>query len=155
MAVKIRQAAASDLTALVAMMKLFVNEQKANLPPVNEMDTIKWIVPIIEMGGAFVAIKDKVIIGSIGCGIDAFSWNREKKFLYDEWFYVRPQHRKGTNAAKLLLDQVKLVCIGSNTPFVFSVNSAIDKRVDRYLSMQGFRYAGGIHIFGLGEKEDG
>ena len=144
--VKIRLATPRDVIVLMQMMRLYLQEQPMGHPEINESHTIRSLLQVIDMTGAYVAVADKKLIGSIGVMVDKYPWNQEYRFIYDEWFYVLPQYRKGTNAAGLLLEAVKKLSDSHNMPFVFSVNSGIDRRIDRYLGMSGFRYAGGIHI---------
>jgi hypothetical protein len=143
---KIRKAKPTDVLALLELMKESHIDAAQPFPPVDDMDCINWILNLINLGGVWIAIVDKKIAGSIGCSVDTFSWNRKSAFVGNEWYYVRPQYRKGYDIAKQLIKIAKQTATEAKLPFIFSINSGKDKRIDLFVERQGFQYMGGMAI---------
>ena len=152
----IRRAKPTDIIHLLKMMKEFLYEVSSKYPPVNDADCMNWMLSIVNAGGAWVAISEKRVIGTIGCSVDRFSWNRQVPYVYDEWYYVDPAFRKGYTISKELIEMAKTHSDKAGLPFIFSINSGKDVNVDRFVRMQGFEYMGGIAArFPEMEKKDG
>jgi hypothetical protein len=149
----IRQAKPTDAFFLLPLMKAFLAEVSAKYPPVDDADCLNWMLSVINQGGAWVAISDKKIVGSIGCGVDFFAWNRKHVNVFDEWYYVKPEFRKGTSVASDLLKVAKGHAKVAGLPFIFSINSGKDKRIDRFVQMHGFEYLGGIAVSWPGDSD--
>lgn len=153
---KIRRAQPTDAFLLLQLMKNFLAEISDKYPPVNDADCLNWMLSVINGGGVWVAIVDRKIIGSIGCSVDTFAWNRQAMNVYDEWYYVEPTYRKGYDISKKLIEVAKDHASKAGLPFIFSINSGKDKRIDRFVEMQGFEYKGGISIsWPPGSQENG
>lgn len=147
---KIRKAKPTDVVLLLKMFEEYLREVDPNkkLPPANETDTIRWLLEVIDVGGAWVAISDRTIVGSIGCGVDRYGWNSKALYVYDRWYYVKPSYRKGYDISKKLIEVARDTADEAGFPFVFSVNSGKDERIDRFVTMQDFEYRGGnfLHV---------
>jgi hypothetical protein len=62
--------------------------------------TVDEIRRITGLGGCIVAVKDDTIIGSAGISPQS-PWFTEDVFLGDSWFYIHPDHRVSSAAAKM------------------------------------------------------
>jgi hypothetical protein len=62
--------------------------------------TVDEIRRITGLGGCIVAVKDDTIIGSAGISPQS-PWFTEEVFLGDSWFYIHPDHRVSSAAAKM------------------------------------------------------
>lgn len=142
----IRRARPMDTFPLVLLMKEYLFHLKPARQELNETDCILWLLGVINLGGAWVAIVDKKLVASIGCSVDFMPWNKQDRFVFDEWYYVRPQYRKGYGIAAELIKLAKEQANQAGLPFHFSMNSGTDEKIDRYISMQGFTYMGGNFI---------
>ncbi|MGZ8432759.1 MAG: GNAT family N-acetyltransferase [Candidatus Binatia bacterium] len=152
---KIRRADALDTALIVKMMVEFIEESTMPYPKVNKQHCSEWMLRVIGNGGVWVAICDRQIVGTIGCSATQFDWNRDYWHVFDEWFYVKPDFRKGYRIAQTLLLEAKKAAQEAGFPFIFSVNSGKDKRIDRFVRMNGFEYIGGILLCRPPEKSDG
>ena len=135
-------------------MKISQQESPVPYPEVDELDCIRWVTRVVAIGGSFVALHNNRIIGSIGIGVEQFTWNTRYEFLTNEWFYVHPKFRRAGVAVRLI-SGAKAMSDSSGRPFLFSVTSGIDKRIDRFIAMQGFKPIGSMLTYGMGEREDG
>lgn len=139
----IRPARTMDAFHLVQLMKEYLAQLQPQRLELNEADCVLWLMGIINMGGAWVAIADKKIVGSIGCNVDFHPWNRQDRFVLDEWYYVKPEYRKGYSIASELIKIAKSKAHAAGLRFHFSLNSGTDSKADRFVRMLGFTYVGG------------
>ncbi len=144
---RIRLATPLDTPWIVLMMRDFVAEMKGNhFPQVDAGDCMQWMLNVIRKEATWVAVADREIVGTIGCNVCPFDWNQKAWHVYDEWFYVKPAYRKGYDIASRLVNEAMGKAQEAGLPFVFSINSGNDDRIDLFLKRKGFTRLGGILV---------
>lgn len=149
---KVRKAKPTDAFHLLQMMKDYLNETNLPYPPVEDMSFLEWALPLIKMGSVWVAVADKRIVGSIASNADRFRWNDGAAFMFNEWFYVRPDYRKGGKIARELLAEVKKQASQAKVPYVMGITSG-DRRVSAFIERNGFEFTGSTGTFWTGKKK--
>lgn len=155
----LRIAEPDDTQSIMLLLKTYYSEMALNYPKIDKGDCMEWILRTIRHGGSVVAILKGRVIGSVGCAPYEFSYNRRFKYIMNEWFTVHPKYRNLGIASKMLehckgISDKKSEIVGENIPFMFSISSGKDKRLDRFIEMSGFQYAGGLFMYGLNVNKD-
>lgn len=152
----IRKAVPTDVVALLKLFKEITSESPIYNNP-DDADCIQWFLNVIAVQGAWVAVSNRKIVGSIGCLVDYKPWNHQEQFVYNCWYHVSREYRKGYRISAELLSVARNTAHEAGLPFHLSINSAIDKRTDRFIRMQGFTYEGGgfVSSLALRERENG
>ena len=86
------------------------------------------------------------MIGSIALVPAQFQWNRKFFRATTQWFFVQPKFRKGGTAGGLLKVAKEWA---SKHNFVIALGTMMGRdteRLDRFLRLSGFRYAGGNFV---------
>lgn len=148
--ITLRTAKPADAVAVMQAIRPMHEESAIQFPPIVEADALRWIIDVIERGFVVLAEVDGRIVGTLGLRVQTYPWNARVPFLYNTWFYVAPEFRKGGTAAKLL-DKAKAAHhqhhgIGVLVDITTAVDAA---RKDRFMAAMGFTYMGGLFAYGL------
>jgi len=95
----IRRATPADLAAIVALGPFMMTQ---TLLAVDHAKAAREVHRTLELGEAFVATGDGEVVGSVGFQVGE-AWYSSQKLMMDKWLAVRPTHRRGILAGKLLL----------------------------------------------------
>jgi len=155
-----RIAEPDDTQAIMYLLKTYYSEMALNHPPIDKGDCMEWILRTIRYGGSSVAILKDRVVGSVGCAPYEFNYNRRFKYIMNEWLTVHPKYRNLGIANKLIahcksISDKKSELVGERIPFMFSISSGKDKRLDRFVEMNGFDYAGGLFTYGMSIENNG
>lgn len=157
--VEYRKAIASDAVAIMRLLQTYYKEQALDYPEVDENDCMEWILRVIREGISVAAVYQGRVVGSLGVSVYDFNWNKSRKYLLNEWFTVSPKCRSMGIGRELLKKAKQISDLSSKNaeqkiPFMLGVISGKDKRLDRFVEMSGFQYAGGNFAYGLDISEE-
>jgi|TARA_R100000654_G_scaffold75061_1_gene111093 N-acetylglutamate synthase-like GNAT family acetyltransferase len=142
---EIRKAGPLDISALVHLLVDMHNNAEVPLSPIHSEKLIAKVNQVIHKGVVFVAMKENVLLGSIG-GMVVSDWWAENNYLSDLWLYVSPDHRK-SSAGVMLIKNFKKVGNDSKIPVrlghVFSGD--IDRK-DKWFNSLGFKKVGSVFV---------
>ena len=151
--VTIRVASQDDASALLDMLREMHEEAAIEMPEINPAKTMMRIVQCIATGLVLVAVVDKTgeIAGSVAIerGND---WYADSLFFTDLWFFVRKGHRKGTGAARKLIDAVKMTLDKHQPDAALRMGVFYGEdieRTDLFFTRHGFTKAGCYFVRGM------
>ena len=104
---------------------------------------------IILVSGAFVAVEDDKIIGSVGVSPQS-PWYSNDKFLGDSWFYVEPE-RRGGRTAILLKNAVQNLADKTGLDLVLAVFSIVDAERKSKFFARDMKFLGGAYVYEVGK----
>jgi hypothetical protein len=76
---------------------------------IDAKDSATEVWRIVNHDVALMAMKDDVLVGTLGLISPAFWWNTKIKFLANRWFFALP----GSRAAKPLLKEARAIAAAS------------------------------------------
>ena len=142
---QIRKAGPLDISAIVHLLVDMHNNAEVPLSPIHSETLVAKVNEVIHRGVVFVAMKENMLIGSIG-GKVMSDWWAENKYLSDLWLYVSPDHRK-SSAGIELLKNFKNVGNEAKIPVrlghIFSGD--IDRK-DKLFEKSGFKKVGSVFV---------
>ena len=142
---EIRKAGPLDISALVHLLVDMHNNAEVPLAPIHSEKLVAKVNEVIHRGVVFIAMKENVLLGSIG-GMVVSDWWADNKYLSDLWLYVSPMHRK-TSAGVMLINNFKKVGNEAKIPVrlghVFSGD--IDRK-DKWFERIGFKKVGSVFV---------
>lgn len=151
--IKIRPVTAIDVSNIVRLLLEWHSTSMIQYPPPVENDVLRWVAGVLDIGYIGAAERAGRIIGTIGIEPRQFQWNKATWFLGDAFFYVNPNYRR-SGVATALLHAAKLYAAARRAPLVLAILTGDQpEKLERYYSIQGGIYAGGIMTFGLAPQE--
>ena len=90
-----------DASAILTLLQRMIDEASPAIAPESESKMMGMICQSIAAGAAFVAVKDRRVIGTTGGGPYTEWWSDQPEFA-QMWWYVLPEHRPGGPGVKLL-----------------------------------------------------
>jgi len=142
----IKRAGPLDISVLVQMLVEMHEGTEIKTPAIDSMKMIGKVNEVIHKGIVLVAVnEEKQLIGSVG-GMVSQDWWSEEKFLADYWFYVRPQHRKGNVALKLIKNFIKMANDAKLPVRLGHVFSGDLDRKDKFFERLGMVKAGSVFV---------
>ena len=133
---QIRKAGPLDISAIVHLLVDMHNNAEVPLSPIHSETLVAKVNEVIHRGVVFVAMKENMLIGSIG-GKVMSDWWAENKYLSDLWLYVSPELIKNF---KNVGNEAKIpVRLGH----IFSGD--IDRK-DKLFEKSGFKKVGSVFV---------
>ena len=137
-----------DASAILTLLQQMADEAGLAIAPASESKMMAMICQSIAASAAFVAVKDRRVIGTTGGGPYTEWWSDQAEFA-QMWWYVLPDHRPGGPGVKLLrllVAKAKEIGIPMKAAVVSghatSKMDAVFRRVG--LSVTGRIYQGGL-----------
>ena len=102
---------------------------------------------VIHRGVVFVALdKENKIVGSVG-GMVGTDWWSDQPFLADCWFYVTPDHRKGSSVSLELIKNFIKSANDAKLPVRLGhIFSGDLERKDKFFERLGMTKAGSVFV---------
>jgi predicted N-acetyltransferase YhbS len=155
--VKIRKAIPTDLQGIYDLLSDMYNEFHYEYAPGEPLVLMNWVNDVLSLGHTFVAVKDDLIVGSIGLRATTFPWNNSFFYFTDDWIFVRPEHRQGGTTNELVGHVLRyaeqLNPEGDTVPIQLAVTFGDKPEIkDRYFRQKGLTYIGGIFMNGFQKR---
>lgn len=142
----IRRAAPLDISALVALLVEMHEGTEIPTSPIDSMKMISKINEVVHKGVVLMAVdENNQLMGSVG-GMVGKDWWSDQPFLADNWFYVRPEHRKGNVALKLIKNFIKMANDAKLPVRLGHVFSGDLDRKDKFFERLGMIKAGSVFV---------
>lgn len=152
--ITITRAAPYDAVRIARMLDEWFKVSAIQWPPSDPSAMVQWVSHVIEHGYVVIAEKDERLFGVAGIQPVYLPWNLEQPILRDQFFYVPPAHRK-LGVADALMSAMKIKAAKMQMPLMMAIISGVNTdKLDRWYGIKGGRYAGGVLVFGLPDKED-
>lgn len=106
--ITVRYAATDD--EIIAIHRFLCVIAGPTLPgPIDAKDSVEEIWRVAHQDVALMAMRDDVLVGTMGLVCPASWWNHKVKFLANRWAFVIP----GSGAWRPLMREAKAIAVGS------------------------------------------
>jgi N-acetylglutamate synthase-like GNAT family acetyltransferase len=145
--VTIRTATAADAVEILHLLTAMHAEAPIGHAPIDPARAFDFIHRVIGEGAVFIAEKEGLPVGSLGC-MPGMDWWSSEVLLKDAWNYVRPEHRAsraGYLLFKAYTETARNMGLKRKSAVVNGEN--IDRK-DKFFARFGMVPAGSIYVEG-------
>lgn len=141
--ITVRPARVRDVSAIIALLLRMHREATAPISPPDEARIAHQVVDTVSRGVALVGVVDRQLIGSIGGVVHADWWSSAPR-MFELWWYVLPDRRRGTGLGMELFRKFKAAAGDMPVRMETSVGGD-NKRMDRLCARVGLQKAGHVY----------
>ena len=143
---EVRRSSPLDMSAILNMLAEMHENTTLPTPPINSEKLVAKVNEVIHRGVVFVAVGEKgELLGSVGGTVNQDWWS-DQPFLADCWFYVSPQHRKGTAALNLIKNFIEAAKNAKLPVRLGHIFSGDLERKDKFFEKLGMTKAGSVFV---------
>ena len=148
--VRLALAEPRDAFAVQDTLILALKASETPFPPPDVPYAVQALLDSIAQGLVVAAYDShRSVVGCLVLDYARWPWvsprNAAGVYLYNQHFWVEPNHRKGGVAARLIREAQRISDV-KNLPLILEISSIDEANGDlrdRFVKMQGFRYTGG------------
>lgn len=130
----IRYAAGDDDIIAIHRFVMVVSKPQARAP-IDHMDSATEIWRVVNEEAALMAIRDGIMVGTIGLMAPKWWYNKKASFMTDRWYAILPQYRH-TQVENMLLTEAQKTAQAAGLELIINGKSRERKLGDRPIVYQ-------------------